>query len=55
MNKADLIEALRKETGFTRGNAEAIVDIFFGKMSETLVQGGRIEIRGLCSIYVKDY
>lgn len=55
MNKSDLIEALRGETGLTRSMAEQVVDIMFGKMIETLAKGGRVEIRDLCSIYVKEY
>ena len=55
MNKSDLIEALRGETGLTRSMAEQVVDIMFGKMTETLAKGGRVEIRDLCSIYVKEY
>lgn len=55
MNKSDLIEALRNETGLTRGKAEAVVDIFFGKMTDALAKGDRVEIRGLCSVYVKEY
>jgi nucleoid DNA-binding protein len=31
MNKSDLIEALRDETGLTKGKAEAVVEILFGK------------------------
>jgi integration host factor subunit beta len=55
MNKSDLKEALRGETGLTRSMAEQVVDIMFGKMTETLAKGGRVEIRDLCSIYVKEY
>ena len=55
MNKSDLIEALRGETGLTRSMAEQVVEIMFGKMTETLAKGGRVEIRDLCSIYVKEY
>lgn len=55
MNKSDLIEALRGEIGLTRSMAEQVVDIMFGKMIETLAKGGRVEIRDLCSIYVKEY
>lgn len=55
MNKSDLIEALRDETGLTKGKAEAVVGILFGKMTDALANGGRVEIRGLCSIYVKEY
>jgi integration host factor subunit beta len=31
------------------------VAIFFDKMTEALAQGDRVEIRGLCSIFVKKY
>ena len=55
MNKSDLIEALGKETGLTKGKAEQVVDLFFGKMSDALANGDRVEIRGLCSLFVKKY
>ena len=55
MNKADLIEALRKKTGLSRTKAKEVVELFFGKMSNALASGDRVEVRGFCSIYVKDY
>jgi integration host factor subunit beta len=55
MNKSDLVEALRKETGLTKTKAAQVVDVFFGEMSKALAKGDRVEIRGLCSIYVKEY
>jgi integration host factor subunit beta len=55
MNKSSLIEALREETGVTRGKANEVVDLFFDRMSDALAKGDRVEIRGLCSFYVKDY
>jgi len=55
MNKLDLIEALKKEVGITKIEARKIVDLFFDEMSNALVAGDRVEIRGLCSFYVKQY
>jgi integration host factor subunit beta len=55
MNKLDLIEALRKEAGIGRNEASAVVKLFFDEMAEALASSGRVEIRGLCSFYVKDY
>ena len=55
MNKAELIEAIRKKSGLSRNKAKEIVELFFDEMSKTLVRGDRVEIRGLCSIYVKNY
>lgn len=55
MNKAELIEALRKETDLSRTKAEQIVDMLFDKMTEALARGDRVEIRGFCSIFVKEY
>jgi nucleoid DNA-binding protein len=34
MNKAGLIEALRKETGLSRPKATKIVELFFDEMTE---------------------
>ncbi len=55
MNKAGLIEALREETGLTRAKTDEVIDLMFDKMTEALAGGGRVEIRGLCSFYVKRY
>jgi integration host factor subunit beta len=55
MNKSDLVEALGKETGLTKTKAEQIVELFFGEMSDALANGDRVEIRGFCSTFVKEY
>ena len=55
MNKSELVEALRKETSLSRTKANAVVDLFFDQMSNALASGDRVEIRGFCSIYVKNY
>ena len=55
MNKWDLIETLASETGLPRVKAEAVVELFFDEMYKALANDDRIEIRGFCSIYVKEY
>jgi integration host factor subunit beta len=55
MNKGDLINALKKENGFTRDKAERVIDLFFGEMTNALINGDRVEIRGFGSIFVKQY
>ena len=55
MNKVDLIEAIKTETGLTKNEATAVVNLFFDEMSNALANGDRVEIRGLCSFYVKEY
>ena len=55
MTKSDLINALRKEHNITRPEATFIVNLFFDEISNTLANGERVEIRGLCSLYVKKY
>jgi integration host factor subunit beta len=55
MNKADLISALKDETGLTKSEAAAVVHLFFDEMSNALAKSDRVEIRGLCSFYVKQY
>jgi integration host factor subunit beta len=55
MNKADLVNTLKDNNGFTRQQAEKIVDIFFNSMSDALASGQRVEIRGFGTIFVKDY
>ena len=55
MNKLDLIIALKNETDLTKLEAEAVVNLFFNEMANALAAGDRVEIRGLCSFYVKQY
>jgi len=55
MNKADLIQTLCTTNGLSKPEATKIVSIFFEQMATTLEKGNRVEIRGLCSFYVKDY
>ncbi|HUV76449.1 MAG TPA: HU family DNA-binding protein [Desulfobacterales bacterium] len=55
MNKLELIETLKTEAGLTKNEAAAVVNLFFDEMSNAMANGDRVEIRGLCSFYVKKY
>jgi integration host factor subunit beta len=55
MNKLGLIEKLRKENGLTLNEAKRVIGLFFDEMSNALANGDRVEIRGLCSFYAKQY
>jgi integration host factor subunit beta len=55
MNKLELIATLRVECQISKNEAAAVVDIFFDQISTALADGDRVEIRGLCSFYVKKY
>lgn len=55
MNKADLVNELKNQNGFTRQQSEFIVDTFFDTMADALSKGERVEIRGFGSIFVKSY
>ena len=55
MNKSELIEVLQNETGLTKTKTADVVDLFFGEMTKALAKGNRVEIRGFCSIYVRNY
>lgn len=55
MNKLQLIEVLKQEEKLTKSEAGKIVDIFFNEMAEALSKDERVEIRGLCSFFVKRY
>jgi integration host factor subunit beta len=41
--------------GFQRKRLQLLLIYFFDSMSEALVKGDRVEIRGLCSFYNKEY
>ncbi|MCB0336334.1 MAG: integration host factor subunit beta [Bdellovibrionales bacterium] len=55
MNKSELIEKLAERSGLNVMQAEEIVNLIYRKMRDTLIGGGRIEIRGFGSFVVKEY
>ncbi len=55
MNKLELIDTLRNEGQISKKETAAVVDIFFDQISTALAEGDRVEIRGLCSFFVKEY
>jgi integration host factor subunit beta len=55
MNKLELIQALKDANDLSKAEAESVVNLFFNAMSDALAKGDRVEIRGLCSIFVKEY
>ena len=55
MNKIDLIKTLSTTTDISKIEATKIVNLFFEQMTAALEKDDRVEIRGLCSFYVKDY
>jgi len=55
MNKIDLAQALCTTNGLSKVEASKIVNLFFEQMATALEKDNRVEIRGLCSFYVKDH
>jgi len=55
MTKQELIQTISTTNGLSKVEAANIVSIFFNQMATALEKGDRVEIRGLCSFYVKDY
>ncbi len=55
MTRSDLVERLAVEKGISGAVAERVVQTIFGSMADTLIAGGRIEIRGFGSFEVREY
>ncbi len=55
MHKLELIDALKDECRLSKKEAASVIDLFFGNIAVALARGDRVEIRGLCSFYVKEY
>jgi len=51
MNKSDLINALADKEGLQNKEAFDIVNMIFAGFTNTMKEGGRIEIRGLGSFF----
>jgi integration host factor subunit beta len=55
MNKLELIQVLKDTTDLTKPEATSVVNLFFNEMAAALASGDRVEIRGICSFFVKEY
>ena len=55
MTKSDLIEALANKEGIKDKEAFEIVNMIFDGFTNTLKDGGKIEIRGFASFSVRKY
>ena len=55
MNKLELTQTLCTTNDISKREATKIVSLFFEQMAAALANGDRVEVRGLCSFYVKDY
>ena len=55
MNKVDLIQALKDSNNLSKSEAETVINLFFNEIADALAKGERVEIRGLCSFFVKKY
>lgn len=55
MNRLELIQDLKTEAKISKQEAAKVVQVFFDSIADAMVEGKRVEIRGLCSFFVKDY
>lgn len=55
MNKSELIETLAVKKGLSFKKAEEIINTIFDAMTDALIAGDRIEIRGFGSFVVNEY
>ena len=55
MNKLDIIHLMSKEIDIPVQKTDEIVDKFFETMSNALLSGDRVEIRGFGSFEVREY
>jgi len=55
MNKSELIEALAEETMLSRQEASSIIRTILESMTNALVNGENVEIRGFGSFTVRHY
>ncbi len=55
MNKLELISALQTEAKISKPEAAKVVQVLFDSMADAMARGERVEVRGLCSFFVKNY
>ncbi len=55
MNKSELVEALALSNNLSYKKAEEVINTIFESMTNALLSGERIEIRGFGSFVIKEY
>ncbi len=55
MNKSELVKALADQANISLDEATLAVNTFVDSMKDSLLEGGRVEIRGFGSFKVKEY
>ena len=55
MNKSELVKALADQSNISLDEATLVVNTFVYSMKDSLLEGGRVEIRGFGSFKVKEY
>lgn len=55
MNKSELVKSLSEQANISLDEAALVVNTFVESMKESLLQGGRVEVRGFGSFKVKEY
>ena len=55
MNKSELVKALADQAYISLDEATLVVNTFVDSMKDSLLEGGRVEIRGFGSFKVKEY
>jgi len=55
LNKLEMIQELKNKCHLTKEEASKVVEIFFGEMAKAFIKGERVEIRGFCSFFLKEY
>lgn len=55
MNKSELVKALADQANISLDEATLVVNTFVDSMKDSLLEGGRVGIRGFGSFKVKEY
>ena len=55
MNKFELIQKLKEKCNLTKQEADEVVKIFFSDLTDAFAKGERVEHRGFCSFFIKEY
>ena len=55
MNRSELVKALADQANISLDEATLVVNTFVDSMKDSLLEGGRVEIRGFGSFKVKEY
>jgi integration host factor subunit beta len=55
MNRSEIVRYVKDKADVSKVVSDKVVATFFDSITQALAKGDRVEIRGFCSFFIKEY